>query len=165
MTGWLARLDAVPPEADLSAAAGAGVLAGWRDARHRPHPEARRVDPRLLDADGTGAWVSLLWPDRGVLPLFDDPAVVHARRAALGGPAPRATSTFVVDSTHFAGSIWVVEREAELDGDPFRRLGTALLLRVAAGLLGSSPRPCGPALERYGGAPWPWDGSPLRRQT
>lgn len=159
MTAWLALLDTSPAEVDLRAPAGAGVLAGWRAARRRPHPEARRVDPRLLDPGGAAAWVSLLWPDHDMLPLFDDPAVVQARRNALRGIAPRAMSTLVIDSTHFAGSLWVVDDPGALGDDPFSGLGTPVLLQVGAGLLGSSPRPCGPALERYAGAPWSWDGS------
>ncbi|MCA1693359.1 MAG: hypothetical protein LC749_00760 [Actinobacteria bacterium] len=162
MTAWLALLDAPPPDPDLTASAGAVVLAGWRSARQAPHPEARRVDPRLLDPSGPGAWASLVWPAREVMPLFDDPAVLQGRRVAQRGIAPRAVSTFVIDSTHFAGSIWVVTHPSALADDPFCRLGTRLVLEVAAGLLGSTARPPGPALERYSGAPWPWDGSSAR---
>jgi len=159
MTAWLALLDASPPDPDLTAAAGAVVLAGWRSAWQAPHPDARRVDPRLLDPSGAGGWASLVWPARDMMPLFDDPAVLQARRAAQRGTAPRAVSTFVIDSTHFAGSIWVVAHPSALDDDPFRRLGTRLVVEVGAGLLGCTARPAGPALERNGGAPWPWDGS------
>jgi len=164
VNAWLALLGERPHDADL-ASAGGRVLAGWRSGREAPHPEARRVDPRLLDPDGSGAWVSLVWPDRAVMPLFDDGAVLQARRAAQHGVAPRAVSTLVVDSTHFAGSIWVVDHPGALDDDPFRRLGTPLVLEVGAGLLGSAPRPYGPALERYSGAPWPWDGASRRPTT
>lgn len=80
--------------------------------------------------------MSLVRPARDVMPLFDDPAVLQARRAAQRGIAPRAVSTFVIDSTHFAGSIWVVAHPSALDDDPFRRLGTRLVLEVGAGLLG-----------------------------
>lgn len=163
MTAWLALLDTLldpgPPYPDLSASAGPAVLAGWRSARTAPHAAARRIDPRLLDPDGATAWVSLVWPDPAALPLFDDPAVVAARRAAQHGDAPRAVSTLVVDSTHFAGSIWVVDHPVALRDDPFRVVATPTILPVGAGLLGRVPRPFGPALERYSGVPWPWDGT------
>jgi len=162
VSAWLGLFDERPEDADLATSADVRVLAGWRSARHAPHPEARRIDPRLLDPAGGAAWVSLVWPDREAMPLFDDPAMVQARRAVQRGAAPRAVSTLVVDSTHFAGSIWVVEHPDALGDDPFRKLGTPIVLRVGAGLLGSSPRPAGPALERYSGAPWPWDGSTRR---
>lgn len=158
MTAWLALLDEPVADADLAAPAGGRVLAGWR-SEHAPHPDARRVDPRLLDQGGAPAWVSLVWPARDVMPLFDDPAVVAARRGAQRGDAPRAVSTLVVDSTHFAGSIWVVAHRRALADDPFRSLGNPILVEVGAGLLGCTARPAGPALERYSGAPWPWDGS------
>jgi hypothetical protein len=158
MSAWLALLDEHPEDADLAASADGRVLAGWRSARQAPHSEARRIDPRLLDPGGAGAWASLVWPAPEEMPLFDDPVVVQARRAAQRGIAPRAVSTLVIDSTHFAGSIWVVEYPGVLGDDPFRRLGTPMVLEIGAGLLGTSPRPCGPALERYSGAPWPWDG-------
>jgi len=159
VSAWLALLEQRPDDAELAATADEQVLAGWRSSDETPHPAARRVDPRLLDPDGAPAWVSLLWPDREVLPLFDDPAVLAARRAALIGPAPRAVSTMVIDSTHFAGSIWVVSHPSELRDDPFHPLGSPILLQVGAGLLGSAPRSSGPALERCAGAPWPDDGT------
>jgi len=158
VSAWLALLDAAPTEdVELVAEAGTGVLAGWRSAHGRPHPQARRVDPRLLDPDGGPAWVSLVWPAEATMPLYDDPAVLHARRAVLSGVSPRAVSTLVLDSTHFAGSVWVVEDDADLRDDPFRRLAAPRCLRVGPELLGHVARPPGPALERYAGAPWPWD--------
>lgn len=158
MSAWLALLDAAPTkDADLWATAGTRVLAGWRYAHGRPHPQARRVDPRVLDPAGDPAWVSLLWPPAGAMPLYDDSAVLHARREVLRGVAPRAVSTLVVDSNHFAGSVWVVRDHAGVRDDPFRLLGVPLSLAVGPGLLGDVARPPGPALERYAGAPWPWD--------
>ncbi|MDQ2881802.1 MAG: hypothetical protein M3Y48_11410 [Actinomycetota bacterium] len=56
----------------------------------------------------------------------------------------------------------MVTHPSALDDDPFRRLGTRLVLEVGAGLLGCTARPAGPALERNCGAPWPWDGSPVQ---
>ena len=157
MSAWLALLDA--PMGDLSAAAvGAGGerhLAAWLDSGNRPHPEARRVDPEVLDAAGPPARVSLLWPALDALPLFDDPAVVRARRVARRLPGPRCVSTLTVDAQHFAGSLWVPGARGRLDDDPFRLLGVPLVLCVAAGVLGWGPSLAGPAQERYAGAPWP----------
>ncbi|MGI8614080.1 MAG: hypothetical protein ACR2KL_09105 [Nocardioidaceae bacterium] len=160
MSAWLAWLHATPSRhLDLVATAGATTLAGWRGAHQRPHPDARRIDPRVLDAAGEPCWVSLVWPAEGAMPLYDDPAVLHARRLALTGVPARAFSTLVVDSTHFAGSIWVVDEAAALNDDPFRRVGKPRRLRVGPGLLGAAPRPPGPAIERYAGVPWPADGT------
>jgi hypothetical protein len=92
------------------------------------------------------------------MPLYDDPAVLQARRRALDGPPARAFSTLVVDSTSFAGSLWVSDDREGVRADPFRSLGPGMELHVSAGLLGRAPRPAGPAVERYLGAPWPWDG-------
>lgn len=153
MSAWLALLN--QPAGDLSAEAGNHVLAAWLASERRPHPQARRVDPRVLDPQGGPAYLSLLWPDRNALPLFDDPAVVAARRAARRLPAPRAVSTFTVDSRHFAGSLWVTDDPAGQAEDPFRLLGRPLSLTVGAGLFGRSPALVGPAQERYSGAPWP----------
>ena len=157
MPAWLALLD--EPGGDLSAttdAPDAGrFLVAWVDSARRPHPQARRVDPRVLDADGGAAEVSLLWPARQALTLFDDPAVVQARRTARTLPPPRCTSTLTVDSRHLAGSLWVPGPDGRLDEDPFRLLGVPLQLRVGPGVLGTGPPLVGPAQERYSGAPWP----------
>lgn len=153
MSSWLALLD--DPAGDLSARAGDHVLTGWVDADRRPHPLARRCDPALLDPTGPAACISLLWPDVERLPLFDDPAVVRARRRARALARPRCATTFTVDSRHWAGSLWVPARGGRLDDDPFRLLGTPLLLPVEAGLLGTTAALAGPAQERYAGAPWP----------
>jgi len=157
VSAWLALLrgSSSPDVGDLAAAAGEHLLVAWLDSDRRPHPQARRVDPQVLDPQGAPAELSLLWPDRDALPLFDDPAVVAARRAARRLPAPRAVSTFTVDSQHFAGSLWVVDDRARLADDPFRLLGRPLHLAVRAGLIGRSRPLVGPAQERYAGAPWP----------
>lgn len=158
MSAWIALLDRSADDlsaGDLSAPAGTHVLAAWLDGGSPPHPLARRVDPQVLDPNGGPAHLSLLWLRRDALPLFDDPAVVAARRAARRLPSPRAVSTLTVDSQHFAGSLWVVDQTQRLADDPFRLLGRPLHLAVAAGLLGRSPALVGPAQERYAGAPWP----------
>lgn len=161
MSAWLAWLATVPTQRcdALVTAGSSGMLAGWWSSRQRPHDDARRIDPGVLDPAGGAAWVSLVWPSLTQMPLFDDPAVLHARRSVLTGVSARAVSTMVVDSTHFAGSVWVVDSAKALGDDPFRRLGTHLSMQVAPGFFGRVPRPPGPALERYSGAPWPEDGS------
>lgn len=98
--------------------------------------------------------MSLSWPRRNSLPLFDDPAVLQARRRALSGAWPRAASTLTVDPVHWAGAVWV----GPAQDDPFRLLGRPEVLTVGPGLFGRFDRPTGPALERYAGAPWPAGG-------
>jgi hypothetical protein len=157
VNAWLALLD--EPDGELCATArspdGERFVTAWRDSTRAPHPQARRLDGRVLDASGPQADVSLLWPDRHALPLFDDPAVVQARRTARTLVRPRCTSTLTVDSRHLAGSIWVPGPGGRLDEDPFRLLGVPLRLHVGPGLLGTGPPLAGPAQERYRGAPWP----------
>jgi hypothetical protein len=154
---WLLLDGSGTVAAPLSAPAGPDRLLGWPSADRRPHPEARRCDPALLDPAGPPARVSLLWPGRTALPLFDDPAVAQARRAALAGPWPRAASALTVDAVHFAGSLWVCAPEAVL-ADPFALVSATRWVDVGPGLLGRRPRPTGPAQERYAGKPWPSDG-------
>lgn len=157
MNAWLALLDR--PAGDLHAAASTDtrqwVLAAWLEAAGRPHPQARRVDPRVLDPDGTPARASLLWLRADQMPLFDDPAVVRARRLARARQSPRCVSTLTVDDRHFAGSLWVPGRAGLLDDDPFRVVRRPVVLTVGAGLLAEAATLTGPAQERYAGAPWP----------
>jgi len=153
VSAWIALLDR--PAGELCASAGDRVLAAWPDAARRPHPLARRAAPSVLDPDGRAVTVSLLWPDADRLPLFDDPAVARARRVARSLPAPRCTTTFTVDSRHWAGSLWAPADGGRVDDDPFRLLGVPLVLDVGAGLLAGSTLLAGPAQERYAGAPWP----------
>ncbi len=158
-SAWLLLDPTGEASAPLSAtAADDGVrLLAWPAAPRRPHPQARRCDPLLLDPGGRPAIASVLWPDRHALPLFDDPAVAQARRAALAGPWPRAASALTVDAVHFAGSLWVTDPGRPVE-DPFALLGVPRVLEVGAGVLGRRPRPAGPAQERYAGKPWPADG-------
>ena len=44
-----------------------------------------------------------------------------------------------------------------LADDPFARIFPRTLLRVDAGFVGMMPTPAGPGVQRYAGAPWPWD--------
>jgi hypothetical protein len=162
---WLDLLDAPPEQATACAAAfeldgtPAGWLAAWR-RRARPTRTARRVDDRLIDADGEPAWISLVRPPAGVRLPFDDQAVQHARRRVLAEAPPDAVSTLLSDASHFEGALTVRRGDAAalLRDDPFARVFAARILRVDGGLLGRVPLPCGPTIERYGSAqPWPWD--------
>ena len=106
---WIALVDATPHGADAAAMARtvdgepAGWLAAWLRAA-KPMRAARRADPRIVDPGGATAAVSLVLPDRGALPIFDDPAVQGARRAVLADAAPAdLLTTLLIDASHFAG--------------------------------------------------------------
>ncbi|MBA2349740.1 MAG: hypothetical protein H0V81_15775 [Solirubrobacterales bacterium] len=163
---WLARLPEAPagPDAvaELRSAEGApaGVLVAWvRESK--PVREARRVDRRVIDPDGEAGWLSLSILPRGAWPLFDDPAVQHARRRVLAEPPADLVSTLLADDSHYTGAL-TLRRGADaprlLRDEPFARLGGSELLQVGPGLLGRVPAPTGPTIERHGSAqPWPWD--------
>jgi hypothetical protein len=163
---WLALAEGDVAGADAAAIAfsldgrQAGTLAAWRQ-RAKPVREALRVDERLIDPDGTSAWISLVLPPSGVRLPFDDPAVQQARRLVLLHRFPAAVSTLLRDDSHFEGAITVAHSPTEkhhLGLDPFARIFPAALLAVEAGILGSVAPPTGPTIERYGsGNPWPWD--------
>jgi hypothetical protein len=163
---WLALVDGPAKGADAAARAfttdrhPVGTLAAWR-RRAKPIREALRVDERLIDADGSEAWISLVLAPAGVRLAFDDLAVQQARRLVLRQPFPAAVSTLLRDDSHFEGAITVARSAAEkhrLSDDPFARIFPSRLLAVEAGILGSLPPPTGPTIERYGsGNPWPWD--------
>ncbi len=161
---WFAVLkpgETVPGTATATATATAvdgaafGVLAAWPSGR-KPVPDAVRMDARVVDPSGEAAWVSLVQvtPDRA--PLFDDPAVSGALRAVLSGQGLDAVTTFVRDSSHFAGSMSVSRGDpGRLRDDPFARIRRAVLLRVESGLLAKLAPPPGPVTQRYSGLPWP----------
>ena len=162
---WLALVGERPADATAAAAAHepdgtpAGFLAIWR-SRAKPRRDARRVDARLLDADGAEALVSLVRPPPGVRLLFDDLAVQHARRAVLAALPLDGVTTLLSDASHFEGSLTVARGDgvARLADDPFARIFPARLLHVGAGVVGRLPAPAGPVIERYGSAqPWPQD--------
>jgi hypothetical protein len=162
---WLALVDEAPSGASASAPATgldgspAGSLAIW-DQQAKPTREARRVDARLLDRDGPEAVVSLVRTPPGVRLPFDDLAVQQARRAVLAAAPFAAITTLLSDASHFEGSLTVARGPdvVRLHDDPFARVFPAVVLRVAAGVLGRMPAPAGPVIERYGSArPWPWD--------
>jgi hypothetical protein len=157
---WLALLDAAAADATAQAPVHdvAGRPAGWLAAWRRPSKPvagALRVDGRIVDAAGDAMWISLVLPPAGVRLPFDDLAVQQARRAVLAEPPMDAVSTLLRDDSHFEGAITAGPLE-RLSDDPFARVFPARILRVDAGVLGRSPAPCGPTIERYGGAqPWP----------
>ena len=77
-----------------------------------------------------------------------------AIRAVLAGPPADAVSTFVRDSSHFAGAVTVRrERPEWLRDDPFSRLGRSAVLIVAGGLFGRLAAIPGPVIQRYSGKP------------
>jgi hypothetical protein len=139
---WLALLD--EPTGDLSAPAvepdRERYLVAWHDRARKPHPQARRLDPQVLDAHGDAAEVSLLWPALGTLPLFDDPAVARARRTARGLAPPRCASTSPSTAVTSPARCGSPVRAAGSTRTPFRLLGVPLHLHVGAGLLGTDLR-------------------------
>jgi hypothetical protein len=163
---WLALVEAPPHGADAAAPAvtldgqPAGTLAVWH-RRAKPVRQALRVDERLIDPDGSAAWISLVLPPSDVRLAFDDLAVQQARRLVLLHTFPDGVSTLLRDDSHFEGAITVArsaEDKQRLRDDPFARIFPARLLAVEAGILGVAPPPTGPTIERYGsGNPWPWD--------
>jgi hypothetical protein len=73
---------------------------------------------------------------------------------------PDAFSTLVRDATTLAGSVtvWRSGGAGTVCDDPFARLHPGRLLRAGAGLFAAIPAPAGPAIQRYGGKPWPAPG-------
>lgn len=120
-----------------------------------------RADPRIFDAAGDAAWVSLIVVPEALRPPFDDLAVQEARRRVLAGPPPDAVSTLLADDSRFAGAITIrrgPDARALLADDPFARIHAARVVHVEAGTFGTAPPPTGPTIERHGSArPWPWD--------
>lgn len=161
---WFAFLPEPPVDA-LAVAAGyaldgqlAGYFAAWESGRHRPF-HALSIDERAVNRDGAEAWVSLVLARPGVRILYDDPAVCGAMRAVLAGPPVTAMSTLARDSSTIGGAFTAVcgASGASLADDPFARIFPARLLRVDRGFVGEMPAPTGPGIQRYSGAPWPWD--------
>jgi hypothetical protein len=138
----------------------AGWLAAW-DRRARPTTSALRIDARAVDPAGDRARVSLVRTPDGVSLPFDDLAVAQARRDVLARSVPLAVvSTLLRDASHFMGSLLAVRDGRRLE-DPFARIFPALCLDVGPGVLGTTPTPAGPTIERYGSSePWPWDRFP-----
>lgn len=164
MKAWLALLDGAAGELHAPVTENdraRGWLCAWRgDAR--PHPSALQVDPRLLDEQGPACRISLVLLPENARPIADDPIALEARRAVLRDGRPAAVSMLTADPVHLAGAITVarVGRPSELIAlrdDPFARLGAPRLLDIGEGLLGRVLSGLGPVVERYAGAPWPFD--------
>ena len=164
---WLALCDvptvgAIATTAYTDVLGEVGLLVAF-EADDEPVPGAVKVDPRAIDPEGVAGWVSLVLAPQGAWLLFDDPAVSAAMRAVLGGPPMDVASTLVTGDDRFVGSILGIHGDAaeRLQHDPFNALFPRRLLRVDAGLLGRTPPPVGPGIQRYGAAnPWPWDRFP-----
>jgi len=164
VNAWLALLR--QPDGDACGQATAaghpiGWLCTWTSAR-RPHPQALRVDQRLLDPTGGRCRVSLLILPEQARPLADDPTAVQVRRRVLRDGRPAAVSTLTANATHLAGALTIarIDQPDELHAladDPFHALGSPRILDVDAGLFGAVPTPSGPVIERYSGAPWPYN--------
>jgi hypothetical protein len=162
---YIALLDHEPEDADVTvvgeADGGAVVLAAWRTGR-RPHPRAASVDPRIVGTDGPPMSTSWTELPSGRRPLFDAPEVLEVRRRLLHDWPAYGVSTLVTDSRHLAGSVLLWPGGPLFEDDPFARLGPSRVVR-SRGFFVPLPAPTGPALERYGGAPWPYDRFPVAR--
>ena len=136
-----------------------GFLATWRVGAGRKPVGALGIDARAVDAQGGPAWISLSLAPERMRVLFDDPAVCQAMRMVLTSPPVDVVSTLVRDPSAIGGA-FTATHAATADGladDPFARLFPRMLLRVDAGFVGTMPAPAGPSVQRYAGAPWPWD--------
>ena len=155
---WLARVDERPDDAIAAGTlSSGGYLAAFASTGAAP-PGERKVDAGAVDPEGAPALVSLVLPPDGITIAFDDAAVSGALRADLTEPWPDVLSTLVVGSSRFASSLTGVRDgdRARLASDPFARIFPAELVEVGPGLLGRTPQPTGPVIQRYGGGnPWP----------
>lgn len=162
---WLGTTPGPPPHGPVAwawARPRAGgppfAIAAWRE--RPPRVKVAKVAADVIDPDGPGALVSLAEALPHVSILFDDVAVQQARRDALAAHAVRAVSTLVRGDTLFAGAITAFPFREPFT-DPFARVVPARLLDVGPGLIGRTPHPAGPVIERYGAdRPWPVDRFP-----
>ncbi|MBA3653166.1 MAG: hypothetical protein H0W70_03115 [Actinobacteria bacterium] len=137
-----------------------GFLAAWhQDDEHAA--DAVKVDSRAVAHDGPPGWASIVMTRPGTAIAFDDAAVSAALRHALRLPWPDVCSTLVSNGTTFAGALTATARPDSRDrlcADPFARVLPRELVRIGPGLLGHTPAPVGPGIQRHGsGRPWPWD--------
>jgi hypothetical protein len=157
---WLARASERPDGAFAAAGLSSGGFLAAFPASDPPPEGARKVDVRAIDPDGDPALASLVLAPDGVTIAFDDPAVSGALRAVLAATWPDVLSTLVVGDSRFAGAVTAIRNgdRSRLAADPFARIFPAELVGVGPGLLGRTPMPTGPVIQRYGGGePWPWD--------
>lgn len=158
---WLALVDARPDDVVAGAEVDDGPkhLVAWRSERP-PVPWAAKVDPRAIDPGGGPGRASLVLAPDDVWLLFDDVAVSRALRAAMSVRPVDVVSTLVVGDDRFVGALTAIlgDDDTALDDDPFATMFPARRLRLGPGLLGRTPTPVGPGIQRYGAAnPWPWD--------
>ena len=162
---WFAFRPEPPADAFASAPAfradGAqvGFLATWLVGSRRKPVGALGIDARAIDPRGEPAWISLALAPERISVLFDDPAVCQAMRMVLAGPPLDVISTLVRDPSTIAGAFTATHAPTPegLADDPFARIFPRTLLRVDGGFVGNMPAPAGPGVQRYAGAPWPWD--------
>lgn len=156
---WLAWTEERPQDALAAAPLRFGGYLAAFSAEAAAPPGERKLDARAVDPDGPSALVSLVLAPDGVTIPFDDPAVSGALRAARSA-LPDVLSTLVVEESRFAGALTAVRNgdRSRLESDPFARLFPARIVELGPGLLGRTPPPTGPVVQRYGGGePWPWD--------
>ena len=136
-----------------------GYFAAWRVGT-RPKPVgALVVDARAVDPHGGPGWISLALAPDAMRVRFDDPAVCQAMRVVLSAPPLDVISTLVRDPSTIGGAFSATHAPTPdaLADDPFARIFPRTLLQVDAGFVGAMPAPPGPGVQRYAGAPWPWD--------
>lgn len=158
---WLALLESRPDDVLAAAVVDDGhqQLVAWRSERP-PVPWATKVDPRAIDPEGGPGRASLVLAPEGVWLPFDDVAVSQAVRAAMSARPVDVVSTLVVGDDRFVGALSATHGDDQrpLDDDSFAVLFPTRRVRLGAGLLGRTPTPVGPGIQRYGAAnPWPWD--------
>lgn len=126
-------------------------------------PDSAKVDPAVLDRDGSPGWLSLAWTDGAVMP-FDDVAVSGAVRDRLRSGTAHFMSTLTRGDDTLAGALTGVtgctakQAAVLLRDDPFARLFPRRLVSYGPGLFGQTLPPAGPATQRYGAdTPWPSD--------
>ena len=136
-----------------------GFLATWFVGVGRRPIGALGIDARAIDPDGGPAWISLALAPEWMRVLFDDPAVCQAMRVVLAGSPVDVMTTLVRDPSTIGGALTATHAPtpASLADDPFARIFPRMLLRVDGGFVGTMPAPAGPGVQRYAGAPWPWD--------
>jgi hypothetical protein len=136
-----------------------GFLVTWRVGTGRKPIDALGIDARAIDAHGGPAWISLALAPETLRVLFDDPAVCQAMRVVLAGSPVDVMSTLARDPSTIGGAFTATHGPTPngLADDPFARIFQRTLLRVDAGFVGTMPAPAGPGVQRYSGAPWPWD--------
>lgn len=130
-------------------------LVSWRSDK-RPHPDALSIDPRAVGSGGppmTVSWCAIAKEQR---PLFDAPEVLEARRVLMRDWPAYGASALVGDSSHLAGGLTLHPLGTVDPANPLAGGRRCIVLDVDDVLL-PVPAPTGPTLERYAGAPWPYD--------